>query len=195
MLGAQKAYGLLTVKGVSDGDQRVITGVASTPKPDRVKDVMEPKGARFAKSIPFLWQHQHDKPIGEAQLNVSGDKILFSASVARTDEAGELKNLLDRAWQNIKTRLVKGVSIGFMPIEYDYLDGGGILYKEYEIFELSAVTIPANSSATIETVKSLFFESEKDGGNGAIKLIGANDAHSIKQEVSRRGFVSLLSKK
>jgi phage head maturation protease len=46
------------------------------------------------------------------------------------------------AWQSIKARLVRGVSIGFRALKAAYLDDGGIHFEESEIFELSAVTIP-----------------------------------------------------
>lgn len=58
------------------------------------------------------------------------------------------------AWQSVKAKLVRGVSIGFRPIEYSYMDTGGIHFTASEIYELSLVTIPANASATIQTIKA-----------------------------------------
>ena len=58
-----RAYSLLTLKGVDD-ETRTITGMASTPSPDRLNDVVEPKGAQFKLPIPFLWQHDSGQPIG-----------------------------------------------------------------------------------------------------------------------------------
>lgn len=41
-----KAYSTLTVKSVTDtDDERIITGIASTPSTDRDDDVLEPIGA------------------------------------------------------------------------------------------------------------------------------------------------------
>ena len=51
-----RAYSLLTLKAV-DEDARIITGMATTPTPDRLQDVVEPRGAQFKLPIPFLWQH------------------------------------------------------------------------------------------------------------------------------------------
>ena len=39
-----KAFGLMTVKSVNE-DQRIIKGIATTPTPDRVDDIVDPMGA------------------------------------------------------------------------------------------------------------------------------------------------------
>ena len=59
----KRACSLLTVKSFSE-DERVITGIASTPSPDRDGDILEPEGAEFGSTIPFLWQHDHSRPVG-----------------------------------------------------------------------------------------------------------------------------------
>ena len=48
----KRAYSLLEIKAVDD-DQRVITGIATTPEPDRVGDIVEPMGAKFANPLPL----------------------------------------------------------------------------------------------------------------------------------------------
>ncbi len=60
----KRACSLLTVKSFSE-DERVITGIASTPSPDRDGDILEPEGAEFGSAIPFLWQHDHSRPVGQ----------------------------------------------------------------------------------------------------------------------------------
>src|SRR3546814_7422689 len=55
----------------------------------------------------------------------------------------------------MKAKLVRGVSIGFRPIEYSFMDTGGIRFSQTEVFELSLVTVPANAAATIQPIKSL----------------------------------------
>lgn len=150
-----RAYSFLTIKSVDEGE-RVIEGIASTPTPDRMGDVVNPLGAKFSLPMPLLWQHDHDAPIGhviEAQATAEG--IRFKARLARTDEPGKLKELLDYAWQSIKMKLVAAVSIGFRPVKYAFIENGGIEFDEWEWFELSAVTIPAQADATITAVKSI----------------------------------------
>lgn len=150
-----RAYSLITIKAVSEED-RIIEGLASTPTPDRMGDVVNPMGAKFSLPLPFLWQHQHDQPIGHViEANPSEKGISFRAQIAQTDEPGTLKDLLDFGWQSIKMKLVAAVSIGFRPLEYAFLDNGGIRYDEWEWYELSAVTIPAQAEATINMIKSV----------------------------------------
>lgn len=145
---------LFIVKEMDD-DQRIIEGVATTVNPDRVGDVVEPKGAQYDLPIPFLWQHRSDSPIGHVtRAKVTRDGIEVRVQLAKTDTPGELKNLLDRAWESIKLGLVRGLSIGFRPIESARIaDTYAEHYTVWEWLELSAVTIPANAEATIATVK------------------------------------------
>lgn len=166
---SQTAWSLLQVKSIDD-DRREIAGFATTPEPDRVGDIVDPMGAKFSDSIPLLWQHRHDSPIGKAFLNKpTKSGIKYRAQVANVDEEGPLKQMLDMAWQSIKAGLVPGVSIGFRPVKYDYMSEGGIRFTEYEIYELSAVTIPANASATIQTIKAM--DSRGNYAGGPVRLI------------------------
>lgn len=159
-----RAYSVLEIKSV-DEDSRVIRGIATTPSVDRVGDIIDPLGVKFSNPMAFLWQHQHDKPIGTCKFEKPTAKgIEFEAEIARTDEPGTLKDRLDEAWQSIKAGLVRAVSIGFRPIEYAFMDNGGIRYSETEVYELSAVTIPANSDALITTIKSLDAAARKEAG-------------------------------
>lgn len=148
------AYSLLETKGVNE-DLRELTGIATTPEPDRAGDIVEPLGAKFAAEIPFLWQHHHDMPIGTVRLSAPTKAgIKFVAKVAKIDEPGPLKDMVDMAWQAIKAGLVKGTSIGFRSLAHDYMSEGGVRFREYEIIELSAVTVPANAGASIQSIKA-----------------------------------------
>ena len=154
-----RAYSVLETKAMNeDEDKLFIEGIASTPTPDRMKDIVEPMGARFKTPMPLLWQHNHEMPIGHvtfAKPEKTG--IPFKAEIPKIKEAGSLKDRIDEAIQSIKYKLVAAVSIGFRPIEdaYEFMENGGIRFKEWEWYELSAVTIPANSDAVITAIKSI----------------------------------------
>jgi HK97 family phage prohead protease len=150
-----RAFSILEVKSV-DEEKRIIRGVATTPTVDRVGDIIDPLGVKFDNPLPLLWQHEHDKPIGSVKFDKPTKAgIKFEAEIASTDEPGTLKDRLDEAWQSIKMGLVRAVSIGFRAIEYAFMDSGGVRYVETEVYELSAVTIPANADALITSVKSI----------------------------------------
>lgn len=159
-----RAYSVLEVKSVDEG-RRIIRGIATTPTVDRVGDIIDPMGVKFSNPLAFLWQHRHDQPIGTVKFDKPTAKgIEFEAEIASSDEPGTLKDRLDEAWQSIKAGLVRAVSIGFRPIEYSFMDNGGIRFSETEVFELSAVTIPANADALITTIKSLDAAARKEAG-------------------------------
>lgn len=151
-----RAYSRLDIKSV-DEDARVITGIATTPQPDRMGDIVEPMGAEFTLPLPFLWQHDAKSPIGEVfQARATPAGIEVQIRVAKIADPGLLKDRIDEAWQSIKAKLVRGLSIGFKGIEEARIsDTFSYRYIKWAWLELSAVTIPANAEATIQTIKSL----------------------------------------
>jgi HK97 family phage major capsid protein/HK97 family phage prohead protease len=151
----QRAYSVLEIKSV-DAEQRIITGLATTPTPDRTGDVVIPEGATFSLPIPLLWQHDSRQPIGEVYgARVTAKGIEIEARLAKIEEPGPLKDRIDMAWQSIKAKLVRGLSIGFRSIVEAFdKETYGFIFQEWEWLELSAVTIPANADASIQTIKS-----------------------------------------
>lgn len=151
----KRACSLLTVKSFSE-DERVITGIASTPSPDRDGDILEPEGAEFGSAIPFLWQHDHSRPVGQCTVRRVSEGLEITATLVKPEPGmpSQLAARLDEAWAAIKTGLVRGLSVGFRPHEYTFLDGGGLHFLRWELMEVSAVTVPANAECTIQTIKS-----------------------------------------
>ena len=95
-------------------------------------------------------------PIGQVtSAKVTADGIEIKATLAQADAPSQLAARLEEAWQSIRLGLVKGLSIGFRPIEYAYIDEGGVRFTKWEWYELSVVTVPANAEGTIQTVKSI----------------------------------------
>lgn len=156
----ERAYSILDTKAFDEDEDKVyIEGIASTPTPDRMRDVVAPMGAKFKTPMPLLWQHNHDKPVGHMTFaNPNKDGIPFKAEIPKIKETGTLKDRIDEAIQSLKYKLVAAVSIGFNPTEYSFMDDGGIHFQEWEWLELSLVTIPAQSEAVISAVKSIDHE-------------------------------------
>jgi HK97 family phage major capsid protein/HK97 family phage prohead protease len=152
-----RAYSILEVKSadVVNG-KRIIKGIATTPNPDRVGDIVEPLGVTFKNPMPLLWQHEHDKPVGFAMFDKPTKAgITFTAEILDIQEAGILKDRLDEAWQSVKTGLVRAVSIGFRTLQKNILDSGAYHFLKSEVVELSLVTIPMQADATIDAVRSI----------------------------------------
>ena len=181
-----RAYSLFEIKAVDD-EEGVIEGIASTPTTDRMGDIVEPKGAEFKLPLPLLWQHSARDPLGHViSAKVTDAGIAIKAKILR----GVLPEI-DRAWALIKAGLVRGLSIGFRSIEDSDIKGTwGRRFTKWEWLELSAVTIPANSEATIQTIKSIDEELLRSTAPGQpaqrnvvvrIKSSGASDIPQPKQ--------------
>jgi HK97 family phage major capsid protein/HK97 family phage prohead protease len=151
-----RAYSLLEIKSVTTA-QRTFSGIASTPELDRQGDSFDPAGATFRDSLPLLFHHDPKQPIGRVTLTRTPAGIVFDATIPEVDEPGPLKTRVDEAWQSIKAGVITGVSIGHRVLDggLERLKNGTRRITRSEICELSLVTIPANASASILTVKSL----------------------------------------
>lgn len=142
-------------------DEKTFAGVASPyGNVDLGGDIVV-KGA-FARTLdlmgkerPLLWQHQPGSPIGLAEFEDTEKALLV--------KRGELEMQLpdaQKAHVSIKSRIVKGLSIGYMPVKWEWQksdepDGWPIrLLKEVKLYEVSIVTFPMNESAVITSVKS-----------------------------------------
>lgn len=149
-----RAFTTFTIKSISD-EAREIVGIASTPSTDRMGDIVEPNGAKWTLPVPLLWQHDKNAPVGHViEANATPSGIRVKARLTKFDEPGRLRDRLDEAWHSVKSGLVRGLSIGFIPLESEPLHSGGRRYKSWRWLELSAVTIPANGEATITAIKS-----------------------------------------
>jgi hypothetical protein len=150
----QRIFSDLSIKTISE-DERVIEGIATTPRADRMGDIVESNGAEFSLPIPFLLDHNHTEAVGEVELaQVTSTGIRFRARIKKIPEPGHAKDLVDRAWQLIKNGLRRFVSIGFRPIEFERLASGGLRFTAWEWLELSAVTVPAQPDAAITGMKA-----------------------------------------
>ena len=147
-----RAYSTISIKSVND-EKRIIEGIASTPTPDRVGDVVVPEGMEFKVPFPFLYQHNSRQPIGNVvKATVTADGMKVQVQIAK----GGVAPFIDEAWALIKEGLIRGLSIGFRSLEESWDKTlNGYRYLRTEIMELSAVTIPANAEASITSIKSI----------------------------------------
>lgn len=156
--GVDRLYSLLEIKDI-DAEKRVITGVATTPSTDRVGDIVEPLGVTFKNPVPLLLYHDKTRPVGTVRFDKpTKDGLTFTATIAKIENPPSLRDRVDEAWESVKQKLLRGVSIGFRPLNdaVDFMqDTGGFRFRETEVLELSLVTVPAHQAATIQTIKSL----------------------------------------
>lgn len=156
------AYSLLELKSTKDAPngRTHFQGIATTPTPDRSGDIVNPMGAVFKLPMSFLYQHDAQKPIGQiTDAKVTAKGITVEGYIESVEGPPSLKERLDVARTELKTGLVRGLSIGFIPKESTPINPkepwGAQNFSEWEWAELSAVTIPMNAQANVTMVKSL----------------------------------------
>ena len=165
----QKSWSTLEIKAIDDGT-RTIRGIASTPSTDRAGDIVEPGGAKFTLPIPLLSQHDHASPIGSVTAAVvTPHGIEIEATIPKNSGL----DYVEKAWLQIKSGLVRGLSIGFQGTKVEPIKGG-LKFKEWSWLELSAVTIPCNQDANIMAVKQYaanpYSEDEIESADSAVRL-------------------------
>lgn len=154
----QIAYSTLEIKDMTEaGGKRTFRGIATTPTADKVGDIVEPEGAQFQLPIPLCWMHDSSDPVGwVTAAKVTPKGIEIEGEFANLQEPPSLKDHLDTAWAKVKAKLVRGLSIGFKPIEYSRIeDTYSYRYIKWLWMELSPVTIPANGDCSITSIKSI----------------------------------------
>jgi HK97 family phage major capsid protein/HK97 family phage prohead protease len=147
----KRAYSVIDFRSVDD-EKRIIEGIASTPAVDSYQTILEPQGAEFKLPLPVLYQHNSRQPIGKViDAKVSKDGIRVRLQIAK---AG-VTEFIDEAWALIREGLVRGLSVGFDPIEETFdKTFQGIRFTKWRWLELSTVTIAANTDATMTSVRS-----------------------------------------
>jgi HK97 family phage major capsid protein/HK97 family phage prohead protease len=151
----RRAYSILSIKSI-DSDQRILTGIATTPSTDSYGDIVEPDGAEYKLPLPLLWQHDSRSPVGEVfHARTTSEGIEVKARIMKSDTPGAVKTRLDDAWESLKLGLVKGLSIGFRSLEESFdKTTGGYRFIRWAWHELSCVTIPANADCSISMIRA-----------------------------------------
>ena len=120
---------------------------------DRMGDIIEASGwdlKQFKKNPIALWQHDHDRPIGTwHNVRVEGKQLIGELKLAGT-------KLAQMARQLIQEGVLKAVSVGFIPKEYESKDPEddpyglkGYIIRKAELLETSLVSVPAHPSALL----------------------------------------------
>src|SRR5580765_6825893 len=96
-----RAYSLLTVKAL-DAERRTITGIATTPEPDRMGHIVEPRGITFKNPLPLLLYHDTNQPVGTVTFTApTAEGLAFTATLPAITKAGTLRDRIDEAWDCI----------------------------------------------------------------------------------------------
>lgn len=147
MIDINKQYSN-SVKNVSQEDM-IIEIIGSTEDVDRIGDRMFMSGVKldnYKKNPVILANHEQsagEKPtvIGKAlDVSVKNNQLIFKIKFAETENAKDWYHLYANGYMNAS-------SIGFTGIKQKPNKFGGYDYLEWELLELSLVSVPCNQNA------------------------------------------------
>ena len=134
--------------GESDGAILVFEATVSSKRKDRDGDILDPAGAVIDPNAALLWQHVHSLPIGRYFKTVKQNSRRIAGRFGIADLA-----LGHDAATLVEFKALR-ISHGFDPLEWEeMLDKDdefiGWHVKEYEIMEVSLVSVPSNTDAVV----------------------------------------------
>ena len=155
VIDTELSKGFENERAVVNDETREATFVISTNQKDRDGDIIHTDGWDFENWLDnpvVLWGHDYSgTPIGTGHsIKVSEDGNKVYATVKFISEG--IDPLADRVYRLVKDGVIRTTSVGFRPIEWEFIkddDSGGIEFFKQELLEFSIVPIPCNPGATI----------------------------------------------
>lgn len=135
----------------ADSDNDTYTFLASSEKVDSYGDVVVQKGislTRFKKNPIILYQHNHLEPIGTGKAYLTDAGLNVDVKLAPPG----ISSVIDTVRGLIEAKILKAVSIGFSPLEYEPIRDDDNNFTGYKflkslLHEVSIVSVPANDEA------------------------------------------------
>jgi hypothetical protein len=161
-----------------DDDTRSFSAVGSTGAPDRVEDIVDQKGwelENFEKNPVGMWAHNYTQlpifRVTDLEIKPRAKKMLFRANFDDFEFA-------DNVYNSYKKKFMRGFSVGFLPLKYEYRDReemteeekqragwwGGVYFEKQELLEISAAPIPMHPDALAD-IKSMGIPTEMGFGS------------------------------
>lgn len=172
-------------------DGGFLTHIASDETLDRHGDIVTAKGwelDEFLKNPVVLWAHgRMDPPIGKCvEIGVKSKKLVGKAEFP----SASLYEFANTMFRLSALDYIRGVSVGFMPLEYELLDKedpwGGVKVIRQSLWEYSMVPIPANPNALRKAANEI-------GGYRVIKRWAEEVLDSMRDEEAHGNSIGGLS--
>jgi uncharacterized protein len=147
------------IRQAGDPEDRTLEFIGSTGHVDRYGDVIEVAGwdlKNYQKNPVFLWAHDYRQPpVGKAlKVEKTDQGLLFRIQFPTAEEYP----FADTVYKLYLGGYLRATSVGFQDLEREPLTDKegkqtGFRYKKQELYELSAVPVPANPQALIMAVQ------------------------------------------
>jgi HK97 family phage prohead protease len=147
------------VKQVGDPKDRTLEFLGSTADVDRYGDVIEVEGwdlKNYKKNPVFLWTHDYKQPpVGKAvKVGKTEKGLLFQVKFPTPEEYA----FADTIYKLYLGGYLRATSVGFRDLEREPITDKegrqtGFRYKKQELYEVSAVPVPANPNALVLAVQ------------------------------------------
>ena len=147
--------------------------------------------ASKGRSVPILWQHDTENPIG-VWSGLKEDSVgLFGDGALWLDDAPSAK----LAYKGMQSRAITGLSIGYITRSANFDENTGVrTLNELELIEISVVTNPANDEARITNFKSRLAEGALTARDFENILQDTGFSRSDAVAITNHGFTSLLQR-
>jgi HK97 family phage prohead protease len=177
------------LKAYEEGDDVIIEGYANFSAPDGVKERMDPMSARlerFTKNPQLLFNHDMDFPFGSVPLvEKRKDGVWCRAKVTKSTSSEKANYLRDL----VREGSLRTFSIRFADEEWeaDPMNPGVRLAKNWELQEVSIVSIPMQADSTFTLSGAKFLNNCKslnEARQEVLRMKGANVARVISSRIS-----------
>jgi phage head maturation protease len=140
-----------------DVEAGIFEAMITTENLDRVGDVVRAAGAditAFMSNAVVLWGHEYSEPAIAKAISLEIIPGVGIKSAFQFPERGVYPkaDLIRSLWG---AGFLNAVSIGFIPIEFNPLNGG-IEYTKWEMLEYSVVNVPAQQGALRLSIDDLY---------------------------------------
>lgn len=154
-------------------EDRIVRMVASTEDVDRMGDIIRADGwvlGAYEKNPVILWGHDHNTPaVATAKKTWVEDKKLLQDWYF-SPEYSKVSPLSEQLYVAYREGVIQASSVGFSPLAYEQReppedaegdpdDFYGYEFKRQELYEVSAVNVPANPEA-LQQLRSKGFDTE-----------------------------------
>lgn len=169
------------IKDVGKPEDRTLAFIGNSGQTDRYGDIIEVEGwdlKNFKKNSPFLWAHNYNAPpVGTVVKAFKDPQGLICHTYFPTDDeinaAGWPANIPtpETVYRLYKAGFLKAVSVGFQGIEREPILGKaddqgskpqtGWRFLKQDLYELSAVPVPADPNAVMLAVQKGIISAEQ----------------------------------